>query len=168
MDQPCFFEHRQCIEQLGSKDFDELCTQPTKRVLFDELVEIGREQLKDEAKVVFVNERVSEPENVMFVVRIIILVEHLQNRDLHHTLVKVRRLVFDDFDGDNLVCPSILAFYNLTECALTEYVENQVLVAFFAAKEIVHVEDVIIILVIIAIVVSRLAWLCEDSPGVCG
>jgi hypothetical protein len=42
-----FFEDRQRIQELRRKNFDELSTQPTERVLLDELVEIGGEQFED-------------------------------------------------------------------------------------------------------------------------
>ena len=44
-------------------------------VLLDELVQVGRQQLKDKAQVVFVDERVSESQNVVLVVWITLLVE---------------------------------------------------------------------------------------------
>jgi hypothetical protein len=41
------FEDRQRIQELRRENFDELGTQSTKRVLLDELVEIGGEQFED-------------------------------------------------------------------------------------------------------------------------
>ena len=93
-------------------------------------------------------ERVSEPQDVMFIVRIPRIVQlincgpsalhihgyravewstdQFKNRDLHHTLVEIRRLVFDHFHGDNFVGLHILAFNHLPECPLAENVQNEV------------------------------------------
>ena len=51
---------------------------------------------------------------------------HLENGDLHHTLVKVRGLVFDDLDCDNLVRLHVLAFYDLAKRSLTQNIQNKV------------------------------------------
>lgn len=40
--------------------------------------------------------------------------------------------------------------------------------AFFGTQPVVDVENVIIVLVIVAIVVCGLAWLCKDTPRVVG
>ena len=50
----------------------------------------------------------------------------LQYGHLHHTLVEVRWLVFDDLNCDNLVRLHVLAFHDLTKCSLTEDIENEV------------------------------------------
>ena len=43
--------------------------------MLDEFIQVGGEQLEDEAEVVPVDERVAQPQNVMLVVRIELLVE---------------------------------------------------------------------------------------------
>ena len=126
MNKPRFLEDRQRIQQLGGKDFDELSAQPTERVLLDELVEIGREEFKDKAQMAFVNKRIAEAKNVVLVVGIVILVEHFQYCDLHHTLVEISRLIFDHLDGNNLIRPDILAFYDLAKGALAKNIENEI------------------------------------------
>lgn len=49
-------QDRQRVEQLRREHLDELCAQPSKRVLLDELVQIGREQFEDQTKVGFMDE----------------------------------------------------------------------------------------------------------------
>lgn len=68
MDQPGLVEDGEGIEELCGKDLDELCAEAAKLVLLDELVEIGGEELKDEAEVVFVYKLVAHAENVVLVV----------------------------------------------------------------------------------------------------
>lgn len=52
--------------------------------------------------------------------------DQLEDGDLHHALIKVGWLVFDDLDGYNLVGLHVLAFYHLTKGALAEYIKNEV------------------------------------------
>ena len=59
MNQPGLLEHSESIEQLSCEDLDQLCTQPLELVLLDQLVQIRRKELEDEAKVIFMNERVA-------------------------------------------------------------------------------------------------------------
>lgn len=56
MDQPGIFEYRQRIQQLCHKDLDKLSAQPLKLILFDQFIEIGREELKDKTEMAPVNE----------------------------------------------------------------------------------------------------------------
>lgn len=88
--------------------------------MLDEFVKVGREELKDEAKMAFVNKRVTKAEDVMLVVRIMLLVEHLQYRDLHHALIEICGLVFDNLDGNDFVCSNILTLDDLAKCTLAE------------------------------------------------
>jgi hypothetical protein len=131
------------VEELAREDLDELDRQALELVLLDELVQVGREQLEDEAQVLLVNERVTHAQNVVLVVRIQVLVQlmersarsmgghqrksyHLKDRDLHHTLVEVRRLVLDNLDGHNLVALDVLALHDLAERALAKDVEDDI------------------------------------------
>jgi hypothetical protein len=108
----------------------------------------------------------------------------LENGDLHHALVKVRRLVFDDLDRDNLVGLDILALDDLAKGALPQDIENEVfakgdehmqrknvhdsLAAVIGTKPVVDVEDIVIVIIIVPVVVGGLAGLCEDPAGVVG
>lgn len=67
MDQSCFLEDGESIEKLSHEDFDELGAETLKLILFDEFVEVGGEELKDETEVVSVDKRVTEAEDVVFV-----------------------------------------------------------------------------------------------------
>ena len=60
MDEPGLLENCQCIQQLSCEDFHELCTQALELVLLDELVQIGRQQLKHQTQVVLVDEGVTK------------------------------------------------------------------------------------------------------------
>lgn len=75
VDQSCFLEHGHGVQQLGGEHLDELCAETLELILFDELIEVGREQLEDETKVVAVNERVEQSEDMMFVLRITLIVQ---------------------------------------------------------------------------------------------
>ncbi len=70
-----FLQHCERIEELRSEDLNELCAKALELILLDQLVEVGREQFEDEAQVIFVDERISQPENVVLVVRIALLVQ---------------------------------------------------------------------------------------------
>lgn len=70
-----FLQHCERIEELRSEDLNELCAKTLELILLDQLVEVGREQFEDEAQVIFVDERISQPENVVLVVRIALLVQ---------------------------------------------------------------------------------------------
>ena len=72
------------------------------------------------------DERVSKSEYMVFIMGVVVLIEHLQDCNLHHALVEICGLVFDDLDGDNLVRPSVLALDDLAKRALTEHVEDEV------------------------------------------
>lgn len=50
----------------------------------------------------------------------------IQNRHLHHTLIEVGRLVLDDLDSHHFLRLQVLAFYHLTESALSQHIENEV------------------------------------------
>lgn len=52
----------------------------------------------------------------------------VKNRDLHHTLIKVRRAIFDDFDGDDFLGLQVLAFNDLTEGSLAKNIQNKITV----------------------------------------
>jgi hypothetical protein len=74
----------------------------------------------------FVDERVAKAEDVVLIVGVVIFVQHLQYCDLHHTLVEISRLVFDNLDGNDFICPNILALDDLSEGSLPENIENKV------------------------------------------
>ena len=75
----------------------------------------------------------------------------------------------------------VLAFDDLTKSALTENVEDEVpgsgqcadgaigkhsLVAFLRAQPIVNIQNIVIVLVIIAFIVNGFAWLCKNSAWI--
>jgi len=93
----------------------------------------------------------------------------IQDRHLHHTLVKVGCPVLDDLYSNHLLCLEVLTFHHLSECALTQHIKDQItiLVArFLRAEDIVDIEDVVAILVVITIILDALAWFREDATWI--
>lgn len=146
-----------------------------------------------------VGERVLHTENVMRVRSVVLIIElregqfcpnrrrvqsdQIKDRHLHLRLVQVRRLVLDNFDGANVVCPQILTFYDLPESALAQYIQNQIparyelncrdcaatsspVSAMLPAEDIVDKEDIIPIFVIDSVVMYRLARFRQYSARV--
>ena len=166
MDQASFVEHGQSVEQLRRKHPDQAGAETLERVLLDELVQVGREQLQHQAQVLCMDKRVFEAQDVMLVVGVPVSVEHLEHGDLHHTLIEVGGLVLDDLDRDNFVGGHVLTLDNLTEGALTQDVEDEILVAFLGAEPVVDVENVIALFVVPALVLHGLARLGEHTSRV--
>jgi hypothetical protein len=54
--QPRLLEHRQRVQQLGSKHLHELCTQPLELILLDQFVKVGRQELEHQTQVTTVDE----------------------------------------------------------------------------------------------------------------
>lgn len=52
MDQSGVLEDSQSVKKLSHEDFDELGAQTLELILFDQLVEIGGQQFKDETEMV--------------------------------------------------------------------------------------------------------------------
>lgn len=50
----------------------------------------------------------------------------VQNRDFHHTLVKICRFVLYDFDSNHFLGFQVLTFHDLAEGTLTQHIENQI------------------------------------------
>lgn len=86
---------------------------------------------------------IPQSQNVMFVRRVALVIElkwgskaaprmirrsayQFQYRDLHHTLIKVRRFVLDNLDGNDLVGLHVLALDYLPERSLTENIQYKV------------------------------------------
>ena len=74
MNQPRVFEDAQRVEELRGEDFHELRAQALELVLLDQLVKVGREELEDETKMVFVDEGVSQPQYVVLVLRVALII----------------------------------------------------------------------------------------------
>jgi hypothetical protein len=97
--------------------------------------------------------------------------DQIQDRDFHHTLVKIRSLVLDDFHRDHLLRFEILTFDDLSKSTLTEHVEDKVpilMARLFRAKNVVDVKNVVAIRVIVAVVLEAFARLRENSARVPG
>ena len=75
MNEAGLVEHGERVEELLGEDANERRAEAAERVLLDKLVEIGRQELEDEAQVRKVDERVLEPEYVVLVRRVPRVVE---------------------------------------------------------------------------------------------
>ena len=119
----------------------------------------------------FVNESILQPQDVMVVVLVHPSIEQVQHRDLHHTLVEVGCLVLHNLDRNHLLCLQVLALDDLTEGALTKNIQDQVsvlVVRLLGAQNVIDIQDVVAVLVVVAIVLDALARLGEDSARVAG
>ena len=169
MDELRFTQQAKPIEQLLRKNAHKRGTQAPELILFNQLVQIHRQQLEHQTQMLSVDERVLQPQNMMVIVLVHATIQEIQHRHLHHALVEVGSLVLDHFDGDNLLSLQILTFDDLAEGALPEHVENQIpvlVVRLFGAEDVVHVEDVIAVFVVVSIVLGALARLGKHSPWV--
>lgn len=109
----------------------------------------------------------------------------VKNGHLHHTLIEVCWLVLHDLYGHDLVRLHILAFNDLTKCALTENVENKVstcvmngpsrlaikkdtLIAIFTSEPIIYVEDIVKIFVVVPVIVHWFAGLGKNPARIVG
>ena len=75
MYQPCLFQNIQGVQKLCGEDLYKLRAQTLELVLLDKLVEIRRQQLEDEAQVVFVDERVPQSQDVVLVLRVALAIQ---------------------------------------------------------------------------------------------
>ena len=143
MYQARLFENRKRVEELCREDLHELGTETLELILLYKLVKVRRQQLKDKAKMAAMNERVAQTQYMVLVVRIASIVElqrgfssaqstplsgthKLEDGNLHHRLVEVRGLVFDDFDGDDFMRLHVLALDDLTKGPLTQNVKDEI------------------------------------------
>ena len=92
-----------------------------------------------------------------------------EDGDFHHTLIEVSRLVLHDLDCDNFVGFHVLAFDNLPKRSLSKDIKNKVssatsvgvrqlsskdaLMAFLISQPIIDVEDIVVVLVVVAVIV---------------
>ena len=58
MNEAGLLEYRERVQELGREDLHELRAETLELVLLDKLIKVRRQQLEDEAQVVFVDERV--------------------------------------------------------------------------------------------------------------
>lgn len=126
MDETGILKDGHGIEKLSHENFDKLCAKTLKLVLLDEFVEVGREEFEYETEVITVDEGVPETKDVMLIIGIAAFIQEFEDSDLHHTLIKVSRLVFNNLDGDDFMGLHILTFDDLAKSALTEDIENEV------------------------------------------
>ena len=109
---------------------------------------------------------VTEPKYIVPVIRIPVLVQGLKDSDLHHTLIEVGRLVFDDFHSHNLMGRHVLALDDLAKGALTQHIENEVAMSLFTSEVVIDVQDIVTVLIIVATIVHRLTGLGQDTSWI--
>lgn len=106
---------------------------------------------------------------MVIIVLVKLAIEQVQNRDLHHTLVKVRGSILDDLYCYDLLCLEILTFHHLSKSALPKHIENKIAVLMarlLGTKYVVYVENIVAILVIEPIILRPLAWFREYSSRI--
>jgi hypothetical protein len=142
VDQFRLVQQTQTIQKLLCKDAHQRGAQTSELILLDQLVQVDRQQLKDQAQVLFVDESILQPQNVMIVVLVHSPIEQIQYRNLHHTLVKVSRLVLHHLDRNHLLSFQVLALDDLAKSTLTKNVQDQVsvlVVRLLGAQNVVDV-----------------------------
>ena len=90
---------------------------------------------------------------------------NIQDHNLHRTLLSIRFLILNDFHTDYLMRFQILAFDDLSKRSLAQHIQDQVLVSF-ASQYVINVEDIITVLVIVAVVAAWFRRFRQDSPWV--
>lgn len=101
---------------------DELQRQRREFVLFEKIVQVLLEHLEHQTRVVLVLEALEGAHKIEFVR--ILLAETRQDGDLDLALARVRRMVLQDLDGNDVVGAALPAFDHLTEGAATEELED--------------------------------------------
>ena len=153
-------QQTQRIQELLGKHSDERGTQTAELILFDQFIQIDAEKFKHEAKMLAMDKRVLQPEEMVVIVLVVFAVQlgkesvecqkftldtgtyQIQHGNLHHALVKVCRLVLNHFYRHNLLGLHILAFDHLTKCPLAQDVQDEIaiLVArFLTPKNVIDV-----------------------------
>lgn len=75
MNQLGFTKQSKARKQLLSKDTNKSCAKTTELILLDQLVQVDAEQFKDETQVLPVNESIFQPQQMMIVVLVHLLVQ---------------------------------------------------------------------------------------------
>lgn len=115
----------------------------------------------------------------------------IQDGHFHHALVEIGSPILDNLDGDDFLRLEVLTFHDLAESALAQHVENEISVpgnmrvrtisskkrrrmedelvtSFLRSENIIHIEDIVAVFVIEAVVLGALAGLGQDTARVSG
>lgn len=101
---------------------DVLQRQRRKLILLEEIVQVLFEHLKDQACVILVLKALERSHKVELVG--ILLTQSRQDRDFDLPLTRVRRMVLEDLDGDDVAGAFLPALHHLTEGSATEEFKN--------------------------------------------
>jgi hypothetical protein len=123
----------QGLEDLGGEVPDEGEWEAAELILFQQLVQIHVQELKDEAQMPLVRERVQESDQVLVIFRIVLVVQQSQHSHLGLGLPQIRRLVLHDLDRHRRPAPDrstppspvwglFLTLENLSESALAQQI----------------------------------------------
>lgn len=107
------------LENLDGKPSDKILSDASEVVLFDELVEIETEEFEGDDEVLSEYQVVEHPDDVVLVL-LVVVVQVLQDLQLHACLVLEFLLVPDDFNGHHFVGLVVKALQSLSETARTE------------------------------------------------
>ena len=106
---------------------------------------------------------------MMVIILVELTVDQIEDRHFHHTLVEVCCPILDDFDSHDFLCLQVLTFYDLTESALTQDIQDEIsilMACLLRTQYVVDIEDVVTVVIVETIVLRAFAWLSEDSARV--
>lgn len=126
-------EEVEAVKQRDGEFADEKQWKAAKLVLFDELVEVHREELEHDAHVVPEDEAVEDADHEVPVV-LVVLREMLEDADLLARLSSEARIVADDLQGHEAALLVVEALHHLPERALSEQFEELVTIADVVAR----------------------------------
>jgi hypothetical protein len=93
----------------------------------------------------------------------------VENGHFHHTLIEIGCAIFDDFDSYHFLGFEILTLDDLAESTLTQHIQDEISVlvaSFLRSKNVVDIENVVTVLIVIAVVLDSLTRLCENSARI--
>lgn len=115
---------------------------------------------------VLVHKPVLEPQEVVLIVLVHLVIQVVQDRNLHHALLQIGRLAFDDLDCNDLLRHHVLALCDLAKRAVAQNVKHEIAALFLHAQNVIHIQNVVAVGIVVAIVVGALGGLCQDTARV--
>jgi len=110
------------LEQLLCEHSDQRHRHTPEGVLLQDIIQVHTKKFESNAKVLAEDEEVIHAHYPFLVITVELLIQHLQDVDLHQGLVKIRRLVLNDLKSDMMVLTTIcgIALQYLSECSMTK------------------------------------------------
>lgn len=101
---------------------DVLQRQWRKLILLQEVIQVLFEHFEHQTCVILVLEAFECPHKVELIG--VLLAETREDRHLDLALARVRRVIFEDLDGDDVARALLPALHHLAECSATQELEN--------------------------------------------